>query len=68
MGQLKEIKNKKVRKFYEEQNDRLNDWLEVDTIVIALADDILDSMNPRDLDGDGIAGQFRCVGRIKVLG
>lgn len=27
--ELKAISNKKVRKFYEEQNDRLNDWLEV---------------------------------------
>lgn len=52
--QLKSIKNKKVRGFYEEQNNRLDDWLEVDMIVTALADDILDSMHPRDTDGDGV--------------
>jgi len=52
MLQLKEIKNKKVRQFYEQQNDRLNDWLEVDALVMALADDVLDAMNP-DPDGDG---------------
>jgi hypothetical protein len=39
---LKAIKNKKVRKFYEEQNDTLNDWAEVDSLVFALADDVLD--------------------------
>lgn len=50
--ELKEIKNKKVRKFYEGQNDRLNDWLEVDTIVMAIADDVLESMDP-DPDHDG---------------
>lgn len=42
--QLKGIKNKKIRQFYEEQNQRLNDWLEVDALVIALADDILDHL------------------------
>lgn len=51
--QLKKIKPKKVRKFYEAQNDRIDDWLEVDTIVKAMADDIMDSMNP-DVDHDGI--------------
>lgn len=50
--QLKELKNKKVRKFYEKQNARLDDWAEVDALVKALADDVLDSMNP-DADGDG---------------
>ncbi|EME85365.1 uncharacterized protein MYCFIDRAFT_186010 [Pseudocercospora fijiensis CIRAD86] len=50
--ELKEIKNKKVRKFYERQNTRLNDWLEVDTIVMAIADDVLESMDP-DPDHDG---------------
>lgn len=50
--QLKGIKEKKIRKFYENQNSRLNDWLEVDTLVMALADDVLDSMNP-DADHDG---------------
>jgi len=51
--ELKEIKNKKVRKFYEGQNDRLNDWMEVDAIVMSLADDVLDSMDP-DPDNDGV--------------
>lgn len=50
--QIKQIKNKKIRAFYEAQNDRLNDWLEVDNIVKAIAEDIMDSMNP-DADGDG---------------
>lgn len=49
---LKEFKNKKVRAFYEAQNDRLNDWLEIDAIVTAVADDVLESMNP-DPDNDG---------------
>lgn len=55
MGQLKAIKNKKVRGFYEEQNKRLDAWLEVDMVVSSLADDIVDSMHPRDTDGDGVA-------------
>jgi len=50
--ELKEMKNKGVRKFYENQNDRLNDWLEVDAIVTAVADDVLESMDP-DPDNDG---------------
>lgn len=50
--ELKQIKNKKVRKFYEEQNERLNDWLEVDSLVMAVADDVLESMDP-DPDHDG---------------
>ncbi|KAH9845224.1 metal tolerance protein 11-like [Teratosphaeria destructans] len=50
--ELKAIKNKKVRKFYEDQNDHLNDWLEVDAIVKAVADDVLESMDP-DPDRDG---------------
>ncbi|KAL8801563.1 MAG: hypothetical protein Q9182_004349 [Xanthomendoza sp. 2 TL-2023] len=53
--EIKQIKNKKVRHFYEEQNEKLNDWLEVDTVVTSIADDVLDSMNPQDLDGDGVA-------------
>lgn len=53
--ELKAIKNKKVRGFYKEQNERLDDWLEVDALVMAMADDVLDSMNPRDFDHDGIA-------------
>ena len=50
--ELNEIKNKKVRAFYEAQNDRLNDWLEVDAIVMYVADDALESMDP-DPDNDG---------------
>ncbi|KAF2868535.1 hypothetical protein BDV95DRAFT_131459 [Massariosphaeria phaeospora] len=53
--ELKAISNKKVRAFYEEQNQRLDDWLEVDMVVMAVADDVLDSMAPRDLDNDGVA-------------
>ncbi|KAJ4302907.1 hypothetical protein N0V90_001798 [Kalmusia sp. IMI 367209] len=52
---LKKISNKKLRRFYEDQNTRLDDWLEVDSIVSTLADDVLDSMGPRDLDHDGVA-------------
>lgn len=55
LSELKEIKDKKVRAFYEQQNERLNDWLEVDTLVMSMADDVLDSMNPQDADGDGVA-------------
>ncbi|KAK3066077.1 hypothetical protein LTR53_017710, partial [Teratosphaeriaceae sp. CCFEE 6253] len=51
--ELKGIKNKQVRAYYEKQNDRLNDWLEVDAIVMAVADDVLESMDP-DPDHDGI--------------
>nr|POE92993.1 metal tolerance protein 3 [Quercus suber] len=51
--ELKQIKNKGVRKFYERQNDRLNDWLEVDAVVMAVADDVLESMDP-DPDNDGV--------------
>lgn len=51
--ELKGIKNKKVRAFYQEQNGRLNDWLEVDAIVMAVADDVLESMDP-DPDHDGL--------------
>lgn len=50
--QLKDIKDKKVRAFYEDQNNRLNDWAEVDALVKHLADDVLDSFDP-DADGDG---------------
>ncbi|KAF2154752.1 hypothetical protein K461DRAFT_311154 [Myriangium duriaei CBS 260.36] len=50
--EIKSIENKGVRAFYEAQNERLNDWFEVDHLVMALADDVLDSMNP-DADEDG---------------
>lgn len=53
--ELKGMANKKVRAFYREQNERLDDWLEVDALVLAMAEDVLDSMNPRDFDHDGIA-------------
>ncbi|KAF1957282.1 hypothetical protein CC80DRAFT_491431 [Byssothecium circinans] len=53
--ELKAIHNKKVRGFYEEQNRRIDDWLEVDSVVSTLADDVLDSMDPRDMDRDGVA-------------
>ena len=55
MDDINEIKDKKIRAFYEEQNERLNDWLEVDTLVLSMADHVLDSMDPQDIDGDGIA-------------
>ncbi|KIX93282.1 uncharacterized protein Z520_10925 [Fonsecaea multimorphosa CBS 102226] len=51
--ELKQIKNKKIRKFYEKQNATLNDWAEVDTIVLAMADEVMESMNT-DADHDGI--------------
>ena len=50
--ELKAIKRKDVRRFYEAQNERLNDWLEVDAVVVAVADDVLESMDP-DPDHDG---------------
>ncbi|KAF2728937.1 hypothetical protein EJ04DRAFT_580982 [Polyplosphaeria fusca] len=53
--ELKRIQSKKVRRFYEEQNRRLDDWLEVDMVVMSVADDVLDSMNPQDRDHDGFA-------------
>jgi hypothetical protein len=53
---LKTIKNKALRQFYDNQNERLNDWLEVDGIVTALSDDVLESFNP-DPDFDGILGR-----------
>ncbi|ATZ46697.1 hypothetical protein BCIN_02g00740 [Botrytis cinerea B05.10] len=52
--ELKEMP-KSVRSFYEEQNNRLDDWLEVNALVQALADDILESFDPRDDNGDGVA-------------
>ncbi|MCJ1245278.1 hypothetical protein MMC30_002481 [Trapelia coarctata] len=52
--ELKAIKDKRVRRYYEEQNKRLDDRLEVDMLVKNVAESILDSMNP-DADHDGIA-------------
>lgn len=40
--ELKQIKTKKIRAFYEAQNERLNDWREVDALVMAVADDVLE--------------------------
>ncbi|KAJ9296096.1 hypothetical protein DTO271G3_5671 [Paecilomyces variotii] len=51
--ELKSIKNKRIRKFYEAQNQKLNDWAEVDCLVWALVDDVVDSIDP-DADRDGI--------------
>lgn len=51
--ELKAIRNKKVRAYYEAQNQKLNDWAEVDSLVWSLSDDIIDSTNP-DADHDGI--------------
>lgn len=51
--ELKSIKNEHVRAYYEAQNQKLNDWAEVDSLVWSLADDVVDSTNP-DADHDGI--------------
>ncbi|KAK2592389.1 hypothetical protein QQS21_009908 [Conoideocrella luteorostrata] len=51
-SELKLIQNRGLRAFYERQNERLNDRLEVDAVVAAIADDVLESMNP-DPDHDG---------------
>jgi hypothetical protein len=68
--ELKDIRSKQIRGFYERQNQQLDDWLEVDTVVMSMADDILDSMNP-DRDGDGVAEQNGALqgvgGRIEEL-
>ncbi|KAB8345928.1 hypothetical protein FH972_022981 [Carpinus fangiana] len=45
--------SKKVRKFYENQNEILDDWLEVDSVVLSISDDIVASFDPHDTDGDG---------------
>lgn len=52
--ELKQIKNKKIRKFYQKQNDQLDDWREVDLFVEYIADDVINSMDPIDRDGDGL--------------
>jgi hypothetical protein len=44
--ELKSIRNKKVRRYDESQNERLDSWLEVDTLVKSMAEDILESLNP----------------------
>lgn len=59
------IKNKKIRAYYEAQNQRLNDYIEVDAVIKAIADDVLESMNP-DPDHDG--DQERGGGLQQVAG
>jgi len=54
--QIKRLKSKKIRQYYKKQNERLDDWLEVDTVVKAMSDSVMDSMNP-DADNDGIREQ-----------
>lgn len=51
--QIKSFPNKKVQQFYYAQNDALNDWLEIDSVVRYVADDIFESFDP-DRDHDGI--------------
>lgn len=51
-SELKGIEKKKIRAYYEHVNERLDDWLEVDAVVMAVADDVLESMDP-DPDHDG---------------
>lgn len=68
--ELKNIESKQTRSFYERQNQQLDDRLEVDTVVMSMADDILDSMDP-DRDGDGVAERHGALqgvgGRIEEL-
>lgn len=52
-NELKSIKDKHVREFYEKQNEALSDWLEVDSVVRSIADDIFESFDP-DRDHDGL--------------
>ena len=42
-----------MQKFYKAQNEALNDWLETDSVVRYVADDIFESFDP-DRDHDGI--------------
>lgn len=51
--ELKHMDNKKVKDFYKQQNQALNDWREVDSVVRSIADDILESFDP-DRDHDGL--------------
>ncbi|PBP16662.1 cation diffusion facilitator 10, partial [Diplocarpon rosae] len=53
--EIQQFKKRGVRDFYTAQNQRLDDWLEVNAIVRALSDDILESFDPRDDNGDGVA-------------
>lgn len=51
---------------YEDHADlrQLNDWLEVDAVVMAVADDVLESMDP-DPDGDGHHERGGGIQRVK---
>ncbi|PHH60865.1 hypothetical protein CDD81_1070 [Ophiocordyceps australis] len=51
-AELKAMRSKGLRAFYTAQNERINDWIEVDAVVMALADHVLESMDP-DPDHDG---------------
>lgn len=42
--ELNNIQNKRVQNFYQAQNDTLDAWLEVDAVVYAVADDVIESM------------------------
>ncbi|KAL9620839.1 MAG: hypothetical protein Q9160_004620 [Pyrenula sp. 1 TL-2023] len=67
---LDKIKNKKIRRFYECQNEVVDDWIEIDTLVLSLADNIVGSMDP-DADHDGVrerSGALQGVGeRVEEL-
>jgi cation diffusion facilitator family transporter len=63
--ELEALPSKKLRAFYEDQNEKLSDWLEVDAVIMAVADDVLESMNP-DPDEDG--DQERGGGLQRVAG
>lgn len=51
--ELKQLKDKKIKAYYERLNQRVDEYIEVDTIVEAMAEQIIDSMNP-DIDHDGV--------------
>ncbi|KAL9051530.1 MAG: hypothetical protein Q9162_005959 [Coniocarpon cinnabarinum] len=53
-AELDGIKTKSVKNFYKAQNANLDEWLEVDMIVRSIGDDIIDSFDPQDSDGDGV--------------
>lgn len=65
--QLKNIKNKTLRGFYSRQNERLGDWMEVNAIVKALSDDIIESLDPRDDNGGGIAEGGGALQDVRIL-
>lgn len=55
--ELRSFKNKELRHYYEAQNAKLDDWLDVDMLVYALADDVLDSMDV-DANRDGLVDRL----------